>query len=113
MIYALSIGAAVLATWLLWVFFLAVMHLAEAHKAGRLTKWSTRIGYSVLFVGYVLDFLVQVTFATVLFLELPRETTVSARIERLVNTGKGWRRAVALWVRTVLLATFDQSGRHG
>ena len=113
MIYALAIPAALLATWLLWVFFLAVMHLQEARNAGRLTTWNTRIGYSVLFVGYLLDFVVNMTFAVLLFLELPRETTVSARIERLVMTGTGWRQRVAMWVRSTLLATFDLSGRHG
>ena len=106
-------AAALLATWLLWVFFLAVMHLQEARNAGRLTTWNTRIGYSVLFVGYLLDFIVNMTFAVLLFLELPRETTVSARIERLVLYGTGWRQTVAIWVRRTLLATFDPSGRHG
>lgn len=106
-------GAMLLATWLLWVFFLAVMHLQEARDAGRLTTWNTRTGYSVLFVGYLLDFTVNMTFAVLLFLELPHETTVSARIQRLVLYGTGWRQKVAIWIRSALLATFDPSGRHG
>ena len=89
------------------------MHLQEARDAGRLTTWNTRIGYSVLVVGYALDCVVNMTLAVLLFLELPKETTVSARINRLVLTDTGWRQRVALWVRRTLLATFDPSGRHG
>ena len=102
-----------LGAWALWVFFLAVMCLQGARDAKKLTPWNTRIGYSVLFVGWVLDFIVQVTVAVLLFAELPRELTVSGRVKRLIGSGDGWRKAVAIWLRDHFLKPFDPTGRHG
>ena len=107
------LGQAVLALWLLWVFFLAVMQLRDARDRGVLTPWGLRLGYTVLIPGLVLDFIVQVTIAIPLFLGLPRELTVSARVNRLVKSGTGWPRRCALWFRTHLLAPFDKTGGHG
>lgn len=102
---------------LLWVFFLAVM-LLKQHKAD-LRGWVLWLAYSTLLVGWVLDFVVQVTVATALFLELPQELTVSARVKRL-TTGQGsrfalsrrWAEVVALVFRDRLLKPFDASGGH-
>lgn len=109
----LPLLAFALGAWVLWVFFLAVMCLQGARDAKKLTPWNTRIGYSVLVVGWVIDFLVQVTLAALLFWELPRELTVSGRVKRLIDGGNGWRRAVAIWLRDHFLKPFDPTGRHG
>jgi hypothetical protein len=109
-----------LVLWVLWVFFLAVMSLQSARDRGALTKWGLRIGYTVLIAGYVIDVLCQI-LSSVLFLELPPrkpsfpffETTVSARVKRLIASGTGWRKSRAQWFRDHLLAPFDTSGRHG
>lgn len=103
--------------WLLWVFFLAVM-LLKQHKAD-LRGWVLWLAYSTLLVGWVFDFVVQVTVATALFLELPQELTVSGRVKRL-TTGQGsrfalsrrWAEIVALVFRDRLLKPFDASGGH-
>lgn len=102
-----------LGLWMLWVFFLAVMCLQTARDAKTLTPWGLRLGYTVLGAGWVLDFLVQVTVAVLIFAELPRELTVSGRVQRLVESGAGWRKAVAEWFRDNLLKPFDRTGRHG
>lgn len=109
----LPLLAFALGAWALWVFFLAVMCLQGARDAKKLTPWNTRIGYSVLFVGWVLDFIVQVTVAVLLFAELPRELTVSGRVKRLIGGDDGWRKAVAIWLRDHFLKPFDPTGRHG
>lgn len=99
------------ACWWLFVFFLAVMSLKIASDAGRLTPAGKVLGYPILAIGYLLDFFVQTTLAVLLFLELPRETTVSGRVKRHCK-GTGWRASLAIWMREQLLKPYDPSGGH-
>lgn len=109
--YWTYLGYSALAFWLLWVFFLAVMKLdEEKHRMHGAVKV---VGYFTLAVGLVIDFIVQVLPATILWLELPRELTVSGRVKRLCATGHGYRYNLAIWFRNHLLAPFDKSGGHG
>lgn len=102
-----------LALWLLWVLFLAVMNLGQAKAEGKLKGFNLYAGYTVLAVGLLVDLVVQVLVASILWLEFPRELTVSERVARLCKHGSGWRQRLALWFRAVLLAPFDRSGGHG
>lgn len=97
----------------LWVLFLAVMNLKQAKDAGRLHKTARAFGVPILIAGYLLDCFVQMTVAVVIFAEWPRELTVSGRVNRLIESGGGWRKREAQWFRDVLLAPFDRSGGHG
>ena len=94
----------------LWIFYLAVMSLKRARDAGLLTKTAKAFGLPVLFVGLALDFAANVLVMTVLLLELPRETTVTARLKRH-NQGAGWRSSIARWAEP-LLDPYDPSGNH-
>lgn len=105
------LGAALLSAWLLWVFFLAVMHLQERRDAGTLGPIAYRLGVPVLLVGYALDFAVNVSVCSVLFLEPPRETTVTARLKRHASK-ETWRGRIARFLAAHLLDAFDPSGRH-
>jgi hypothetical protein len=102
---------ALAAFYLLWVMFLAVMNLKRAQDAGLLHKSARVLGTPLLLAGYVLDTLVNWGVLTLVLLELPRETTVTARLKRHIKTGAGWRLAVARWF-IPLLDPFDPSGRH-
>lgn len=99
------------AVWLLWVFFVAVMHLKELRDAGTLTTAQKVFGYPALVIGLVLDFLVNVVVASILFLELPDEWLVSGRLWRL-SQGGGWRAKLATAIRSQLLDSADPSGVH-
>lgn len=101
----------VLAVYALWVFFLACMALERARDEGRLSKWGLGFGLVVLWVGYGLDVVINLTVCTVVFVELPREWTVSSRVSRL-EAGTGYRKVVAVWVCQNLLNPFDPSGKH-
>lgn len=79
--------------------------------AGLLTTPMKIFGYPVLAMGLVIDFFVNVCIGSVLFLELPREYTLSARLTRLTK-GTGWRATVALKIRTGLLDNVDPAGVH-
>ena len=98
----------------LWIFYLAVMCLKRARDSGSISTGALCFGYPILFVGMVIDFVVQVTAASVLFLEPPRELTVTARLKRHLYHGKpgSWREKLAGWLCANLLNTFDPDGRH-
>lgn len=98
----------------LWVFYLAVMHLKRARDNGTLSRPALYLGYPVLLVGYALDVFVQVVPATILFLDLPRESTLTGRLKRYLygEQSGSWREAVAAWMCAHLLDQFDPDGRH-
>ncbi len=98
-------------TYATWILYLAVMNLGRAKKAGTLSKTALAFGTPVLFVGYLLDFLLNVTVMSVVLLELPRETTVTSRLKRHHKESDGWRLAVVLWFEP-LLDPYDPDGDH-
>ena len=97
--------------YLLWVHFVAIMHLMHMRDDGLLTREQRVIGYTALAVGLVLDVALQVAL-TAVFLELPREWTVSGRLWRLSNGRPGWRQRLALRLRVGFLDSADPSGTH-
>jgi hypothetical protein len=71
--------------------------------------------------GVLLDVLFQVTVATVLFLELPKETTLSMRLTRYISgrtpdkkgtANYGYRVKLAVWIATYLVEPW-QPGHIG
>ena len=98
-------------TYLLWLFYLAVMSLAHAQQAGTLTTTAKVLGTPILFIGLLIDFVVNVFVMTVLLLELPQETTVTARLKRHNRKGSGWRQKFAKWFEPIL-DPYDPKGDH-
>jgi hypothetical protein len=104
--------AAVL-TVVVLVLFLALMNLADVRQRVGL-HWSMEaVGMVLLYgVGYPLDCLHTITVGTVMFAEVPRELTLSARIQRLAAGKDGWRKTEAKWLSQHWLGPFDPSTRH-
>lgn len=96
----------------LWGMFVICMALKRVRDEGKLTIAMKVFGYPFLFVGLAVDLFVNVFIGSVLFLELPREYTLSSRLWRHSTMGHGYRRAVALWLRINLLDAIDPSGVH-
>jgi hypothetical protein len=107
MIAAYTLGA----LYALWVLFLAVMNLDRANQAGTLGNFALFLGFPLFLVAWALDVAINQTVGTVLFLDVPREWTLSERLERL-KVSTDWRGAWADVVLRRLLAPFDTSGRH-
>lgn len=103
---------ALLACWACWVLFVCIMRLQMLRDAGQLTIGQKILGYPTLVVGLVLDVALNWLVCTVLFLEFPREATVSARLWRHSNDEPGWRQKLALIIRQQLLDTADPRGIH-
>lgn len=99
-------------TYTLWLFYLAVMNLARAKHNGTLSKAALIFGTPILLVGYLVDFLTNILVMTVVFVDWPEETTVTARLKRYAAGNDGWRKTFTLWFANDLLDTFDPSGKH-
>ncbi len=98
--------------YLLWLYYLAVMSLKGARDNGRLTAWGKFFGYPILFTGYVIDIVANLTVMTLLMVELPHEFVVTERVARHLLTGAGYRYAIAKWFCSNLLDPYDPSGCH-
>lgn len=99
------------ALYILWPFYLAVMSLKRARDEGKLTKVAYVLGAPILYVGWTLDVLVNWFVITIILLELPRETTVTARLKRHAKYYT-WRGRIARWFALHLLDPYDPSGKH-
>jgi hypothetical protein len=102
----------ILSVWFLWIFYLAVMALKRARDNQQLTLASKILGYPVLFIGYVLDTFVNVFVISFIFLEIPKETLVTTRLQRWCCSTPSWRQRLAKWLCENLLDQFDPSGKH-
>lgn len=104
-------------TYLLYVFYAAVMSIKRVRDAGKLTLMGKVLGYPTLFIGLVLDLLVNVFVMTVVMLEIPREMTVTSRLKRhhLESIGDSWlnkwRMSVVKFFEPIL-DPIDSSGDH-
>lgn len=101
-----------LTLWMLWVFYLAVMSLWRAQKAGTIGKAAFVPGYATLAIGALLDVLVNVTLMSIVFLELPSQWLVTQRLKYHNLHGRGWRQKLARWICKNLLDAFDPTGCH-
>ena len=95
--------------WVLWVLFLAVMMLKQVRDNGQLTGVAGKLGLSVLVIGYIVDFVVNMIPATILFLEVPFNLTVTARCSYYINK-EGYRGNIARWLCRNLLDPFQIGG---
>ena len=63
-------------------------------------------------IGYLMDVFANVTIASIVFLEPPREWLVTDRLQRHMHKSKGWRFWLAKYICDRLLDVFDPSGDH-
>lgn len=96
---------------LMWVGYLALTNLERVRVAQGLTKPQRLLAGVLLFIFGLLDVLLNWTFCVLLFLELPREITVSRRCTRHFKAD-GWRGDVARWLGRHALDPFDHRGAH-
>ena len=94
-----------------WALYLAVMNL-QAHLPG-MGPVAKAHGYVLLVVAVVFDALVNVVICSLLFMDLPREWLLTARLKRYIALAPAtWRTRMARWIGHHLLDQFDPRGRH-
>lgn len=101
----------VLAFLELWTMYLAVMNLKRRRDEGTLPNAAKVLGYPILVVGLLLDFLFNAVIGTVLFLEFPQELLFTARVSRHKKSA-GYKGRLAVWFCANLLDPFDPRGHH-
>lgn len=94
-----------------WLFYLVVMTLKRAKEAGTLSLPALIMGMPLVWIGVALDAITNITVCTVIFLELPQETLITSRLQRLILE-EGWRSNLAGFICADLLNAFDPSGNH-
>lgn len=97
--------------YLLYVFYAAVMNIQRVYEADLLnTMVGKALAYPTLIIGYTLDVFVNFVVCTVVFVELPKELTVTRRLRRHKNE-KDYRGWIARTLEPIL-DPLDPSGTH-
>lgn len=99
------------AMYVLWILYLAITNLARAKLNGRMTNTALILGVPIAILTIALDVVVNLLVMTFVFLELPKELTVSDRLRRHNKEPNGWRKAIAAWFEP-LLDPYDTDGDH-
>ena len=97
--------------YLLFAVYILVTGIHRAKLSGRLSGPVLWLCAPMVVIGYVMDCLFNLTLASLVFWERPREWLLTARLQRYI-TGTGWRARLAAWVCNSLLDPFDPNGNH-
>jgi hypothetical protein len=106
------IGLLVLALWGFWALYVFTMGVYRAKLDGRLKGLNLVFAFPIALLAVIVDFLFNMTLATVVFLELPRELLVTARLQRYMAGPATWRRSIAVYTCDSVLDIFDPAGNH-
>jgi hypothetical protein len=91
-----------------FVFFVALMKMREIQNEIFRLHWSVRwCCFFLLFIGLILDTLLNWIVLSVAFAELPREFLSTARVIRHKYESTHWRKDMALWFCKNWLVPFD------
>lgn len=97
--------------YLFFILYVASMGMVRAHKEGKLNSilWVLCVPFVAL--SWVIDVIHNITLFTLLYLELPRELTVTERLKRHVSEHT-FRGKLSRWIAETVLNPFDYSGNH-
>jgi hypothetical protein len=98
--------------WAFWGMYVLVMGIYRAHLHHRLRGLVLVLSLPFVAIGYLMDIFANLTIASIVFLEPPREWLVTDRLQRHMLHGTGWRFWLARYVCDHLLDVFDPSGDH-
>jgi len=96
-----------------WVFYIAIMSLQR--EWDNLPLIAKIFAAPIIVIGVASDFLFNLTWGTILFLELPRwgEWMMTARLKRHIHDHKlDWRDRNGNWFCWTFLNRFDKTGNH-
>jgi hypothetical protein len=93
-----------------FIFYVAIMKMREIKHEIYALHWSVRwVYYLILFIGLVLDVLLNWIVCTVIFFELPKEFLTTARVVRHKRESSGFRYRLAIYFCHHWLTPFDKS----
>jgi hypothetical protein len=103
------------ALYIFMLLYILTMGLYRAVLSKRLTPdmYLYKLLVPVVFIAYIVDFLANMTVATVLFRELPREKLVTTRLIRLRKDEPDTKNGkMAAYICDKMLDIFDPTGNH-
>ena len=93
-----------------FIFYLAVLKLRDSKDKIWRAHWLVRwISFAILFVGLVLDTLLNWVVMTVLFYEFPQEFLTTTRVVRHKHNSEGFRKIQSDWWCAHWLVPFDSA----
>ena len=111
MIYILYyLAFALVSSYLLYVWYAAVMNVKRVRDMGKLEHVGKFFGYPTLIIGLFLDLIVNIFVMSILMYEIPKEFTVTSRLKRH-KSSTGWRLSVVEFFEP-MLDPLDPSGDH-
>lgn len=103
----------VLIAYALWDRYVLIMALYRAHLNKRLHGINKALAYPNVVIGFLLDVLVNMTWATLVFREFPREWLVTSRLQRHINDERhSWRKERARYWCEQVLDPLDPTDKH-
>jgi hypothetical protein len=107
--FAYSVAAVLLTLWSLWYLYIIVIGIYHAHLKHTLSLPAKILGAPAIIVGFILDWLINWTIASIWFLELPDTPLelVTGRLARYLKNGTERQKRNANSICTKLLDIFD------
>jgi len=105
-ITAISLVAIWFLFYLTWTYYIAFMSIKDNLTHIKKNKFDYYSMYPHFLFGYLIDILLNFTYGTIRFLEIPREWTLSGRIIRH-QKADGWRKKLAYRLCNRYLKPFD------
>ena len=99
--------------WALWILYVSMMNIDRAMELGELPWQAKLMVYPTKFVFDMVEVVANTIVCTLIFLDLPKEFTVSDRLRRYYedqNQAK-WRMVLVNFVKP-MLDPFDHKGPH-
>lgn len=96
---------AIISFVILWLIFINVMTWKK-HKE-KIPKLIHYPLYVIAAIGYVIDILFNWVYGTIIFLELPRQLTLSERLREALIKDDSWRFKLAYFFCTKLIEPWD------
>lgn len=111
--WAGTVTFVLLTLWALWILYVAMMNINAVVKVQRLPWQSKLLVYPTVLVFEFVELIANSLVCTLLFLDLPREWTVSDRLRRYNKNPKraGWRMILVRFFKP-MLDPFDPEGPH-
>jgi hypothetical protein len=97
--------------YLFFIMYVASMGMVRAHAEGKLNGVLWVLCLPFVLIALIVDVLHNVTVFWLLFWEMPKEFTVTARLKKHV-TANNWRGSIARWLGLTLLNPFDYTNDH-
>ena len=110
-VFGYSVVSSLTTLWILWAMYVFTMGIYKAKLNGKLHKFTFILALPIVIPAVILDFLVNMTIASVIFLDPPRELLVTKRLQRYAKMS-GWRKRLADAICSKTLDIFDPQENH-